>query len=90
LEAVLTLHGKTPEEPIGIEGHYGLTYQHIIEVLANTDKEYQISVKADLYMVQEPKGDLLKYLKDFLTKVISQYSSIGLLFCAMQHPLFRF
>jgi len=72
LEAVLNENRKTPEDQIEIKGHLDLTYQHIIEILANADKEYQISVKVDLYMIHQAGGDHIKYLIDFLTKVVSQ------------------
>jgi len=72
LEAILNENGKTPDDQIEIEDNFGLTYQHIIEILANADKEYQISVKTDLYMIHKAGGDHIKYLTEYLTKVVSQ------------------
>lgn len=62
LETMIEEKGVDIYSEINIEGHYGLTYQSLVEFLEDTPKEHK-KIKNTLILIDKKNGDILHYIK---------------------------
>ncbi len=66
LEALIQEKGSELDQEINIEGHYGITYEDLINFIGGM-KEYHQEIKSTLVKIEFHNGDVFHYL-DFLAK----------------------
>lgn len=62
LTDLITEKGKNVDDAIGIPGHYGLTWNHLIEFIEN-HPEYHKKIKDNLVVIDFNNGDVFHFLK---------------------------
>jgi uncharacterized protein YueI len=66
LTTLIEEKGKSTEATINLEGHFGLTYQMLIDYIEQA-KAYHSEIKNTLVKIDFLNGDIFHYL-DFLAK----------------------
>jgi len=61
LETLITEKGVDLDQEIIIEGHFGLTYEMLIDYIDGA-KEYHAQIKKTLVMIDFKNGDVFHYL----------------------------
>lgn len=66
LENLITEKGTDLEDTINLEGHFGLTYQMLVDFIVNM-REYHKQIRKTLVAIDFQNGDVFHYL-DYLAK----------------------
>ncbi|WP_417459085.1 hypothetical protein [Kordiimonas sp.] len=62
LENLITEKGVELEDCIDVEGHFGLTYQMLIDFICEV-REYHATIRSTLVKIDFCNGDVFHYLK---------------------------
>ena len=54
--------GKSLDTPIEIEGHFGMTFENVVEFVVGLPKEMQIEIKTKLVYIDFKNGDVFHFL----------------------------
>jgi len=66
LKTLIEEKGKSAEDEIEVEGHFGLTYQMLIDYIEQAPA-YHAQIRKTLVMIDFKNGDVFHYLK-YLTE----------------------
>jgi len=55
--------GTDLDTEIQIEGHFGITYKHLVEFITSVPKEMQKEIRTMLVKIDFKNGDVFHYLK---------------------------
>lgn len=67
LTTLISEKGRDIEADLNIDGHIGLSYQNLVEFIANTSPEDQAKIRNTLVMIDFKGGDVFHFL-DHLVK----------------------
>lgn len=70
LEALITEKGRELDDAITIPGHYGLTWEVLIDYIENNATDHHAEIKKMLVMIDFKNGDVFHYLTHLATGMI--------------------
>lgn len=62
LDTLITEKGRETEDEINLPGHFGLTYDHLIDFVESADRTTQIKIKTMLTSIDFKNGDVFHFL----------------------------
>ena len=69
LETLITEKGRSLEDEIKIDGHFGLTWQMLVDFIAEA-KDYHNQIKTNLVKIDFLNGDVFHYLNHLANGMI--------------------
>jgi len=70
LETLITEKGVELDAEIGIDGHIGLNWQHLIDFIAQMPKHHQ-SIRTTLVKIDFQNGDVFHFLRHLANGMIA-------------------
>lgn len=70
LQTLIEEKGKSLEDEINLDGHFGLTYQMLIDFIENAN-EYHAQIKKTLVMIDFKNGDVFHYFNHLAEGMIA-------------------
>ncbi len=75
LRTLISEKGREPDAVLNVEGHFGLTYNHLIEFIENQDQSIKSQIKDTLVKIDFQNGNVFHFLDHLVQGMIKSIES---------------
>lgn len=75
LRTLISEKGREPDAVLNVKGHFGLTYNHLIEFIENQDQSIKSQIKDTLVKIDFQNGNVFHFLDHLLQGMIKSLES---------------